>query len=65
MTCPKCHGTGTIRHWLSLMGGAMWMDTPCPECGGSGIASCCDAAGSATGDERPKCHPLLFTERTP
>jgi hypothetical protein len=74
MTCPDCHGTGyAIRH--PLVAGTNLGDTPagtypsppqpCPECNGSGIASCCDTAGSATGDTAPKCHPLLFGDPRP
>jgi len=52
MICPECHGTGIKREWLSLMGGCLWRDIPCPECIG-GIASCCDAAGSAEACPNP------------
>lgn len=52
MICERCHGTGTVREWLSLMGGCLWQDVPCPDCIG-GIASCCDAAGSADGIKTP------------
>jgi len=61
MMCPDCHGTGSVRYEWNPRARA-WITGPCPECNGSGIASCCDTAGSATGDERPKCHPLLFGE---
>jgi hypothetical protein len=45
MICEACHGSGTTtvrklpRHLLP--------PRPCAECGGTGITSCCDAAGSA------------------
>lgn len=39
MQCPKCHGNGAFK-------GDMGEPLICGECMGSGIASCCDAAGS-------------------
>jgi Zn ribbon nucleic-acid-binding protein len=39
MNCPDCKGRGYIKLFRH---GKM----PCLECGGSGITSCCDAAGS-------------------
>jgi Zn ribbon nucleic-acid-binding protein len=39
MICPECGGKGRIKLFRH---GKM----PCLECGGSGVASCCDAAGS-------------------
>ncbi len=41
MICECCHGEG--RYWNGLL--SEWR--PCPDCMGSGITSCCDAAGSA------------------
>lgn len=38
MICETCHGKGTYV----LFG----EPRPCGDCNGSGIASCCDAAGS-------------------
>jgi|HubBroStandDraft_5_1064220.scaffolds.fasta_scaffold21903_5 hypothetical protein len=38
MICEHCHGEGFMSLGPDLI--------PCPECFGSGIASCCDAAGS-------------------
>jgi DnaJ-class molecular chaperone len=57
MICPDCHGTGFIP-WLGVGTTTphRWVLHPCPECNGSGIASCCDAAGSATGDEPVMLH---------
>lgn len=52
MICPTCHGTGirrrTVPHWAFLKPGQIprVIEEPCPHCIG-GIASCCDAAGSA------------------
>jgi hypothetical protein len=49
MICEKCHGEG----WIKAAGPAnapflvVW---PCFDCNGSGVASCCDAAGSALAD---------------
>lgn len=42
MKCETCQGTGFKREWLSLMGGALWRDVPCPDCGGCGLAHCCE-----------------------
>ena len=39
MNCPECKGRGYVKLFRH---GRM----QCLECGGSGIASCCDAAGS-------------------
>jgi hypothetical protein len=45
MICPTCRGRG----FTPLIGdGDQTPHGPCPECHGSGIASCCDSAGSAT-----------------
>lgn len=41
MICEECHGKG--RYWNVLLE----EHRPCPDCNGSGVASCCDAAGSA------------------
>lgn len=56
MICPECHGTGCIfslpagvnafEMRLPALANAM-QRVPCRACGGSGVASCCDAAGSA------------------
>lgn len=51
MLCEKCLGKGVIRRWLSLMGGDMWADEPCPLCLGLGIVSCCE--GSERGGQLP------------
>jgi len=50
MRCENCQGTGKVREWWSLMGGELWADVPCPECGGSGIAHCCE--GERPDDQR-------------
>jgi RecJ-like exonuclease len=63
MTCPECHGTGTTT--VRKLSRHLLPPRPCPECNGTGIASCCDTAGSATGDQQPKLHPLLFGEPRP
>ena len=39
MICEICHGEGSLD---TLFGETR----PCPDCNGSGVASCCDAAGS-------------------
>jgi RecJ-like exonuclease len=45
MNCPECRGRGYIKLFRH---GRM----PCLECGGSGIASCCDTAGASSAKER-------------
>lgn len=53
MICQRCHGKGYLRNVME----------PCPECLGSGVASCCDTAG-ARGEfdiretRLPACHCL-------
>jgi hypothetical protein len=60
MLCPACHGTGHQldprlktrypRAMRSLFNpGGLTMLIPCRECGGCGIASCCDTAGAGSG----------------
>lgn len=46
MICERCHGIGKLTCRLA---GAPYVypRLPCNACQGSGIASCCDAAGSA------------------
>ena len=39
MICEICHGEGSLA---TLFGETR----PCPECNGSGVASCCDTAGA-------------------
>jgi hypothetical protein len=51
MRCPDCDGEG-----MSLFAG---MVIPCGECQGSGIASCCDAAGSACNNDSAPIHPAF------
>jgi hypothetical protein len=45
MICEVCEGEGYVRGKDPANPGALVM-LPCLECGGSGIASCCDAAGA-------------------
>jgi DnaJ-class molecular chaperone len=60
VTCQDCHGTGSVRRAIIQVRGTRQVTLPCPECNGSGIASCCDTAGSAKGDEPATLHRLLF-----
>lgn len=67
MICPTCHGAGRIEatYQLStLIDGisrrSNYVLAPCPDCIG-GIASCCDAAGSARLNPLP---PLVREETT-
>lgn len=46
MICEACEGEGFVRGTDPGNPGALVM-LPCLECMGSGVASCCDAAGSA------------------
>jgi hypothetical protein len=45
MICEACHGEGFVRGRDPQSPGALVM-LPCLECNGSGVASCCDAAGA-------------------
>jgi DnaJ-class molecular chaperone len=48
MICEACRGSGVMPELLArTLGADLWRNIPCPECNGCGIASCCDAAGSA------------------
>jgi DnaJ-class molecular chaperone len=45
MLCDACRDSGTpgfVRTQRQLFGGAARVLVPCPECGGHGIAHCCD-----------------------
>lgn len=53
MICPRCDGKGLIKKQEIDLGHGTWITRawltrpePCPECHGSGIVSCCDAAGA-------------------
>jgi hypothetical protein len=46
MICETCEGEGYVRGHDPHNPGALVL-LPCLDCNGSGIASCCDAAGSA------------------
>jgi hypothetical protein len=66
MRCEVCHGSGKMRLYISaVMQARMWPahyighdEFPCFECGGSGVASCCDTAGAAQSvqEDEPKSH---------
>jgi hypothetical protein len=43
MICEACHGEGWIKKWTDEGGLLVHV---CLDCMGSGIASCCDTAGS-------------------
>jgi hypothetical protein len=46
MICEACEGEGLVKGTDPANPGALVI-LPCLECNGSGIASCCDAAGSS------------------
>jgi hypothetical protein len=46
MICEACEGEGYVRGHDPENPGALVM-LPCLDCNGSGLSSCCDAAGSA------------------
>jgi hypothetical protein len=50
MICEACHGEGWIKH-SGPESAPFLVAWPCFECNGSGVASCCDAAGSALFDD--------------
>jgi len=46
MICPTCHGDGLVRGRIpTQLDKILRQETyvPCSECGGSGIAYCCDS----------------------
>lgn len=49
MICPVCEGHGNLPVVVITSAGrpVVTHRLPCPECGGCGIVSCCDVAGSA------------------
>jgi hypothetical protein len=60
MICPLCFGRGkfpVVRVRSEDGSFVVTQELPCPECQGSGIASCCDTAGNsgiAEGGAQPK-----------
>ena len=47
MICPTCHGKGYVRSpYIPDLG--LWVHSPCPDCGGCGIAHCCDGIDMPT-----------------
>lgn len=69
MICPTCQGEGYVRGWDPENAGALVM-LPCLECNGSGVVSCCDAAGSRAlaANETPsrdRQAALPLTDETP
>lgn len=54
MRCEKCQGKGVVREWsdtrsvqnmateFDVFGSVSWFTVPCPACGGTGAAHCCD-----------------------
>ena len=55
--CPTCRGgeiPGYVRTWGEPRTPTRWhaVYSPCPDCGGSQIVSCCDSAGSAQPEPR-------------
>jgi len=56
MICEACHGEGMAAEVLGY-------PVVCPECNGSGVASCCDAAGSSSSPPSfvcPRCGAESF-----
>lgn len=43
--CADNEWPGMVRAEQHEDGSVVWL--PCPECGGCGVVSCCDSAGSA------------------
>jgi DnaJ-class molecular chaperone len=43
MLCTRCQGRGNVlRYPAEVRFGRFLMHSPCPDCNGSGIASCCE-----------------------
>jgi RecJ-like exonuclease len=58
--CEICEGEGYVRGADPSAAGALVM-LPCLECNGSGIVSCCDAAGSNTPSFAcPRCGAVSY-----
>jgi len=55
MICPDCHGTGVggFGRLAQPVRGTRLVRLPCVTCGGSGVAYCCDHAGSAGNEPAP------------
>ena len=53
MRCDKCHGTGVELHHVPKVNPMFLVQMPCPVCGGSGIAHCCDGLTSANDVPEP------------
>ena len=51
MRCERCRGTGKV------LDGVWWhrQAVPCPDCGGCGLAHCCD--GLTAANETPEPEP--------
>jgi DnaJ-class molecular chaperone len=52
MICETCHGSGVVRKRERLIPGTDLVEVrvePCPDCGGSGRAHCCE--GERPGNE--------------
>jgi hypothetical protein len=62
MICERCQGEGRVLNpalSVSYTRTRVWIDNPrglplmipCPECGGSGIAHCCEGLQAQPGEE--------------
>jgi hypothetical protein len=56
MICPTCHGKG-------LMAQVLGYPVVCADCNGSGVASCCDAAGSSSPGDAPSARDRYRDDR--
>lgn len=55
MQCETCLGTGTVL--LRTWPGAALQPYPCGDCGGSGLAHCCE--GERPNEAQAQVHPVL------
>jgi DnaJ-class molecular chaperone len=55
MRCDHCHGTGGVNRVVHQEGRIVVELTPCPECGGSGVAHCCEGAREQPDGESAEC----------
>jgi len=57
--CERCNGKGFVAFVDDVRAGC----EPCPNCQGSGIVSCCDAAGSLSNPYRDPRWPERACDR--
>lgn len=59
MRCGNCHGTGQVAGTADERSAVAAIHLPCPECGGCGIAHCCDGITACNDACEPDTVPAL------